>query len=211
MTDWIHELIDTASYSGVAVLMLLENIIVPIPAETVMLLAGFVASRGDLSFIGVVAAGTAGSVVGNLPLYLWGRHIGRRRVRSWFNRHSAWLLLEPEQLDRGFDWIAKRRGALAIAMARPLPGVCTLISLPAGAAGMSAGRFLAGSFVGAAIWNTLLATFGFQLGENYRHAERYLGYTLIASASLLVGGIVWHLLHRWRRLHRKPSPISALS
>ena len=64
LSDWIVSLVDRLGYAGIALLMLLENLFPPIPSELIMPLAGFAASRGDLSLPGVVLAGTAGSVAG---------------------------------------------------------------------------------------------------------------------------------------------------
>ena len=68
MDDWIIRLVDSSGYWGVAFLMLLETVFPPVPSEVIMTVAGVSASRGNMTFSGVVASGTAGAMVGN---YLW--------------------------------------------------------------------------------------------------------------------------------------------
>jgi membrane protein DedA with SNARE-associated domain len=64
MQDWITNLVAGLGYSGIALLMFLENIFPPIPSELIMPLAGYQVSRGVFEFIPTVIAGTVGSVIG---------------------------------------------------------------------------------------------------------------------------------------------------
>ena len=64
MLDWIKQIMSTLGYPGIGLLMFLENIFPPIPSEVIMPLAGFTAGQGQLSFLGVIIAGTLGSVIG---------------------------------------------------------------------------------------------------------------------------------------------------
>ena len=66
MFDWITGLVEQTGYLGIALLMLAENAFPPIPSELIMLMAGFTAGRGELNMVGVVVAGTAGSLAGAL-------------------------------------------------------------------------------------------------------------------------------------------------
>ncbi len=74
---------------------LAENIFPPIPSEIIMPLAGFVAARGQLSLIGVVLAGTIGSLAGALFWYGVGRWIGPERLKTFSRRHGTLAYLEP--------------------------------------------------------------------------------------------------------------------
>src|SRR5688500_6903492 len=131
MTQWVTSAVDSFGAWGVLVLMFLENVFPPIPSELIMPLAGFQASRGSMTFWGVVAAGTAGSVLGALPLYYLGRVVGRERLRQWVERHGHWLALSPKDLDSADGWFARHCGA-AVFLCRLVPGVRSLISIPAG-------------------------------------------------------------------------------
>ena len=91
MLEWITGLMNSMSYFGVGLLMFLENVFPPIPSELIMPLAGYVVAQGKLTFIGVVIAGTIGSVVGALPLYYIGKMVGQERLKKWADKYGRWL------------------------------------------------------------------------------------------------------------------------
>jgi membrane protein DedA with SNARE-associated domain len=159
---------------GVALLMLAENIFPPVPSEVIMPLAGFLASRGDLSFPAVVLAGTAGSVAGAFFWFWVGARIDRERLRGWVEAHGAYLAMTPKDLDRAEEWFS-RRGSLSVFVGRLVPVVRTLISVPAGVAGMSPVRFGLYTLFGTAIWTGALAGGGWALGRRFQAIEEYLG------------------------------------
>ncbi|HEX2100556.1 MAG TPA: DedA family protein, partial [Candidatus Synoicihabitans sp.] len=142
MTDWITSIVERFSYGGVVFLMFLENVFPPIPSELIMPLAGFVSAEGRLSFWGVIIAGTAGSVLGALPLYGLGHSAGEKRLRSWLERRGHWVGVSSDDLTKAIDWF-DRRGGLTVLFCRLIPGVRSLISIPAGLAHMNFVVFLA--------------------------------------------------------------------
>lgn len=167
-------MVRTLGYAGVAVLTFLENVFPPIPSELVIPLAGYVAAQGGLSVWGVVAAGSTGSLAGALLWYEIGRRLGKRRVRLWVDAYGKWLTLSARDVDRAEDWF-KRRGAAAVFIGRLVPGVRTLISLPAGFARMPLGLFLFYSAAGTAIWTAALAYAGVVLKEQFALVGDYIG------------------------------------
>ncbi len=116
-----------------------------------MPLAGFVAARGQLTLFGIVLAGTIGSLAGALFGYGVGRLIGPERLKSFSGRHGRWLTLSPAEIDRASAWFA-RRGWAAVLVGRLVPGVRTLISVPAGVAGMPLMPFLLSTTLGTFLW-----------------------------------------------------------
>ncbi|HET6599353.1 MAG TPA: DedA family protein, partial [Burkholderiaceae bacterium] len=96
--------------------------------------AGFVAARGELSPAAVVVAGTFGSIVGCLPWFLAARRLGAERLKRLADRHGRWLTVSRDDIDKAERWF-RRRGALVLVFGRLLPGVRTLISVPAGFSG----------------------------------------------------------------------------
>jgi membrane protein DedA with SNARE-associated domain len=166
MTDFIVATVERGGAIGIFVLMLLENLFPPIPSELIMPLAGFVASRGQLGLTSVIVAGVAGSVIGTFFWYGLGRWLGEGSLRKFAARHGRWLTLSPEDVDRANDWFI-RHGAAALILGRLVPGVRTLISVPAGIFRVSPSYFLLLSTIGSAIWTTALAYAGFVFGSNY--------------------------------------------
>ena len=89
--------------------MMYENVFPPIPSELIMPLAGYMVTRGQLSFVGIVLAGTLGSVLGALPLYYAGRALGEERVMDWADRHGRWVTVSRKDLERAKRWFAAPR------------------------------------------------------------------------------------------------------
>lgn len=189
MFEWIVDVVRTLGYGGIALLTLLENVVPPVPSELIMPLAGFISERGALSFWGVVAAGTAGSLAGATGWYVVGRRVGERRVRAFVRRHGRWAAVNESELNRAAVWF-RRHGPVAVLIGRLVPAVRTFISVPAGFARMSPIPFLLYSFIGTALWTAALAYAGVVLGRNYEAVEEVLG----PVTWIVIAGIVgWYI------------------
>ncbi|MEC8918252.1 DedA family protein [Salinicola sp. LHM] len=201
MYSLIQQAVDTLSYFGLVLLMFAENLFPPIPSELIMPLAGYLSSQGKLSLIGAIVAGTVGSVLGALPFYGVARWFGHDRMSAFVERHGHWLALSRRDLDRA-DRIFKRHGGWIVLFGRLVPGVRSLISLPAGVYAMPIGRFLLLTASGSAIWSAFLAVAGYQLAENFRALEAYIGPASKLVLGLLVLAWLYHIgKHYWRRRH----------
>jgi len=194
MFDFILRMIEGAGYLGLLALMILENIFPPIPSELVMPLAGFLAARGDMDPVLVVLVGTAGSVLGALPWYWVGRRIGPERLLHFADRFGYLLTVECEDVNRAFAWF-RRRGWTAVLLGRLVPGVRTLISVPAGLACMPMGRFLLLTSIGSLGWTSLLVAAGYLLESQYRAVETYID----PVTTILFGGLLAVYLYRVAR------------
>ena len=192
MFDWITALIAHTGYFGIALLMLAENVFPPIPSELIMPMAGFTAARGELSLVGVLLAGTAGSLAGALVWYEIGRRVGLRHLRQWAGRHGRWLTMSPEELDQAVDWFRRHAGA-AVLVGRLIPAVRTLISVPAGVAEMNLGSFLAWTAGGTALWTTLLVAAGYLLEGGYEQVSAWVNPVSNVVVSLIVLGYVYRV------------------
>lgn len=199
MTGWVKGTLESMGYTGVVLLMFLENVFPPIPSEVVMPFSGYTASQGDLALWGVILAGTAGSVLGALPLYYLGKWIGVERLERWSEAHGHWLMTSPKEIATAQEWF-ERHGAKTVFFCRFVPGVRSLISIPAGFAEMRLVPFLLWTTLGTGIWAGLLAWAGSALGESYSRIERWLGP---ASYVVLGGLLVWYVVYVWRRKRRK--------
>lgn len=166
MVDFIVTMVERAGVAGIFLLMLVENLFPPIPSELIMPLAGFVASRGQMSLPAVIIAGTAGSLLGTLFWYVIGRWFGESRLKGFAARHGRWLTMSPDEIDRAHAWFI-RRGVIALVLGRLVPGVRTLISVPAGVFHVPLSKFLLLSSLGTGLWTAALAYAGFAFGENY--------------------------------------------
>ncbi len=199
MADWIIGFIGQHGYVGIAALMMLENIFPPIPSELIMPFAGFVVARGTLDAAGVLAAGVSGSLAGTLPWYWVGRRIGRERVHRWVARHGRWLTVSTEDLERAERWFG-RWGSHAVFFGRLVPGVRSVISLPAGLEHMRLAMFLLWSALGTLAWTGMLVMLGFFLENHYDRVGRYID----PVSSILLGGCA--AIYLWRLLKGRGRP-----
>ena len=174
MLQWITGVMNSMGYLGIVGLMFLENVFPPIPSELIMPSAGFASAQGKLSFIGVVVAGMIGSVLGALPLYYAGKLVGEDRLKAWADKYGKWLTVSGADIEKSKGWF-DRHGGKAVFFCRLVPGVRSLISIPAGLSAMPLPLFLLYSVLGTGLWAGLLAYAGQLLGKNYSKVDQYLG------------------------------------
>ncbi len=192
--DWISNY----GYLGIFFLMALESATLPVPSEIVMPFAGYlVYSEGHMSLIGVILAGSIGCTVGSIAAYVVGYYAGRPIIL----RYGKYILLREKHLVSAERWFAKY-GDKATFIARLLPVIRTVISLPAGIAKMNFKKFVLYSFVGSVPWTAMLAYVGFWLGGRWRDVSgvfRELDI-LVVLAGLAI--VIWYVV-RWRRARQK--------
>lgn len=185
IVDWVVSLMETLGAPGVGIAILLENLFPPIPSEVVLPLAGFTASRGELNIWEAFIWATAGSVVGAYLLYWLGAAIGAERIRQIADR--MWLV-EPEDVDKSLRWFTKY-GKTSVFFGRLVPGVRSLISIPAGIDRMNPVVFGLMTLVGSALWNALLLAAGVWLGDRYHLVESVIDeYSMVVY--IIVGIVV---------------------
>lgn len=191
MLEWITGIMDSMGYLGITLLMFLENVFPPIPSELIMPSAGFTAAQGKLSFLGVVMAGTLGSVLGALPLYYAGKLADEDRLKAWADKYGRWLTVSGEDIAKAKDWF-DQHGNKAVFFCRLVPGIRSLISIPAGMSAMPLPLFLFYSALGTGIWAGILTYLGQLLGANYKKVDSYLGpIAYVVLGLLLLAFLVW--------------------
>jgi membrane protein DedA with SNARE-associated domain len=198
MLHWIAQLVNSLNYWGVAILMAVENVVLPIPSELIMPLAGYRTTRDQMTLLGVILAGTAGSVLGALPLYYAGYALGEDRIRKWIERYGKWVLLRPKDVDRATDRFSDK-SFRDVTVGQLLPGVRGLISIPAGVARMNVGLFLLANLIGTLVWCAVLAVSGRLLGRNFTRIHKFLGPTGWVILGLLVAALAYWLIRRKMR------------
>ncbi|GAB3939017.1 DedA family protein [Corynebacterium tapiri] len=183
IVDWVVHLMQILGAPGVGIAIFLENIFPPIPSEVVLPLAGFTVSQGTLGFLPTFIWATLGSVIGAWVLYAIGAMVGADRLR----RIADWMwLVEPEDVDKSLSWF-DRYGPASVFFGRFIPGVRSLISIPAGIHRMPIWKFTLWTGLGSAGWNALLIGLGIWLGESYTLVEKYVGkYSNVIYAIILV-------------------------
>ena len=162
LNQFIIDLIETTGYLGVFLAMLVEGIFTPIPSELIMPFAGYVAYSGELNFFLVILVGSLGAVIGSSVAYMLALWLGRPLV----DRFGIFFGLDEKKMTSAERWF-KRWGVWGIFIGHSLPGIRSVISFPAGLSKMDRKKFVMFTFCGALVWNTVLVTAGYLLGENW--------------------------------------------
>ncbi|HBB85373.1 MAG TPA: alkaline phosphatase [Sulfitobacter sp.] len=193
MFDFITSLLASTGSLGVAALMLFENVFPPILSEVIMPFAGYLAAKGDLYFVSVVIAGTIGSVAGAFLWYWIGSAVSEARLRRLIARHGRWLTISEQDLDRSLSWF-RRNGGKAVFLGRIVPGVRTLVSVPAGMTGMPLLPFLLYTGSGSLLWTAALTISGYLLEAQFAKVEMWINPVTNVLLLGLLALYVWRLL-----------------
>ena len=202
---WLLDRFRSLGYPGIIVLMAIESSILPLPSELVMPPAGYLAAKGEMSFPLVIACGVLGSIMGALANYGLAHWLGRAFVRKL----GRFVLVSQRSLDRSERFFAQH-GEISTFLARMLPVVRHLISLPAGLARMPIPRFVLFTGLGSAVWCTILTTIGWLIGKQEsillntldEEARRYVSRAFVVIGPLLVLIVVVYLWRQRRRAAR---------
>jgi membrane protein DedA with SNARE-associated domain len=193
LVEFCVDVIGEIGYAGIFLLMLVESANIPMPSEATMLFAGFKVEEGELTLLGITAAGVLGNVVGSWCGYAIG-YWGREEL---LERHHIFHV-SPKQMQRVERWF-DRYGNITVFFTRMLPIVRTFISTPAGAAHMPLGRFTLYTAAGCIPWVLMLGVIGVEVGERWeewRDKLHYFDYVVLAG---IVGLVVYFLIKRRRR------------
>ena len=153
--------------------MFLENIIPPIPSEIIMPLGGFFVYQQKLNFYILIFWGLFGTILGALPWYYLGRLVNQKRLSNFLDKKGKYLGISSNDLIKSKKWFEKY-GVSLVFWGRLVPGIRTLISVPAGIELMPLGKFLIWTTFGSFIWVAFLTYAGYLFGENYQIIETYL-------------------------------------
>jgi membrane protein DedA with SNARE-associated domain len=199
----ISEWLNHWGYLGIFKCVFVGNLGVPVPEETVMLIAGFLAGRGTLDLKLVYLVCVFSAVSGDCSGFLIGRRGGQRIIARLATRFST-IRQRYERLQLFFH----THGSKAVFMARFIAGVRFMAGPMAGAAGMPFFRFLGWNVLGAIVWCTTVVTIGYLVGDElYRvtemahHAQRW-----IALAALLLCFLFWFFWWRDKSQTVAPRP-----
>lgn len=203
MQEWIINTMNSLGYLGIGLLMFAENLFPPIPSELIMPLAGFTVAKGDMNFTLAVLAGVVGTILGALPWYYAGKLVGEERLKGLADKYGKWITVSSQDIDKSTRWF-NRYGNKAVLFGRLVPGVRTLISLPAGLSEMPIVPFLIYSTLGTTAWVMLLTFLGYVLGDHYELVEQYLDpVSKIVLVVLIIAFVVWVVRKRQQAERRR--------
>lgn len=206
LAAWMQFVLDWG-YLGIFAMMVLESTAVPIPAEVVIPPAAYWAAQGKLNIAGVVLAATAGGWVGSALSYWVAWKLGRPLV----TRYGRYVLMSPKKIEAADHWF-DTYGAGGIFVARLLPVIRHLISIPAGLFHMNFKKFSLMTILGAGLFCAALAWFGMQvLGDQPALMQdpgamikvlKAKSHYLIGFA-LVIGALYWLMTFMQKRAQEK--------
>ncbi len=187
---WVQGLIADLGYPGLFVLIVLESTMVPIPSLLVMPFAGFLATEAGGKSLGldgalfslpvILVINSVAALTGSLLSY-W---LGAAGGKPLLLRYGKWLFVRPKDIERTEAYFSRHGGATVL-VARFLPVVRHLISIPAGIARMPLPKFLTQTFLGSTIWGGGLMVLGYVLGSQWESVA-----TKLKRVDLIIAGLI---------------------
>ena len=196
ITQFVESVVLTFGLPGVAVIAVGENLFPPTPSEFLYPLAGKMAWEGGFSILSVVTVGVLGTLFASTLWYLLGKRLGEERVRQFIERRGtlkvarfSFELFTVDQYDRAIE-LFRTRSAAIVVVARLLPYVHSVVSIPAGVIKMPYSSFLIYTAIGSTLWILPLTVLGYVLGSRWREVlailDTYQTVILVIAGLLLV-------------------------
>ena len=194
------------NYASITALMAVESSFIPFPSEVVIPPAAFVAGQPDsvlcttgnypVDVLLIILFGTLGAMIGaiiNYGLSVW---LGRILIYKFADSRLGHLcLLSSEKIQRAEEYF-REKGNVSTFVGRFIPGIRQLISIPAGLSRMHFGAFLWWTFLGAFIWNCILAVLGYVAAGQMDLIKEY-SHELSVAILVLLGAVILYYLIRW--------------
>jgi membrane protein DedA with SNARE-associated domain len=193
-SDWYLSSLSQGGYWLIAGLMALESTFVPIPSEVIIPPAAYLAhTQGQMSLLGIVLAGTAGSWIGAAFMYWGARLLGRPLVL----RLGPYIGLSTAKVELAERWIARYESA-GVFFSRLLPVIRHLIGIPVGILRMDFRWYALATLAGSLLWCSVLAWLGMTIG---RHPELLAGslhrfFALVLALAVVLGALYYFFVQK---------------
>lgn len=188
------------SYSVITFFMAVESSFIPFPSEIIIIPAAYIAAtNGSLSLPLIILYGTIGAILGALVNYGLAYWLGRPIIHKFADtKLSHMLLIDRPGVEKAENYFADH-GAVGTFVGRLIPAIRQLISIPAGLAKMNILKFLFFTFLGAGIWNSILAVLGYTLGQTLgkemliAKVQEYSDYVKYGIAAIVAIGFIYYI------------------
>lgn len=201
LIDWYLHSLESGGYLLIVLLMFIESTFLPLPSELIIPPAAHLAyTKGDMSLLGIVLAGTLGSWLGATTMYWLSRWAGRPLVLKF----GKYFLVPPEKVEKAERWAAAY-GNFGIFASRLLPVVRHLIGIPAGIVRMNYWHFSLYTLIGSGLWCTVLCWLGVKAGQDEALMRGELRAITLWSVGILglLGTIYYFFVHRHMQAEKK--------
>ncbi len=185
IAEYLIMTIGTLGYPGIFVLMAIESTIFPLPSELVLIPAGVLMQRGELSLIPIIVASCLGSLFGALVMYYLSLYLGRKAIDLLVVKYGKFLFLTEDSFLKA-ELFFKKHGEITIFLSRLLPFIRHLISIPAGFSKMNVFKFSLYTLLGAAFWSIILVYLGYFLGQ----AAALNNLSLVITTLIILSAII---------------------
>jgi len=186
------------NYFSIFLLMFIESTFLPLPSEIVIPFAAYKAAQHTLSVGGVLMAGTVGALAGSLFNYHLALWLGRPLLyRLADTKWAHWIFITPEGLQKTEKYFIDH-GRSSTFIGRLVPGIRHLISIPAGLAKMPRSTFMLYTFLGAGLWNIILALIGYFAYDIRDKIFPYLDDIMLVVGAVFVLWLSWKGYRSWR-------------
>jgi membrane protein DedA with SNARE-associated domain len=184
-------------YFGLFSLLMVGIVGVPIPDETLLTFAGYLASRNQLQLPLTLGAAFLGSICGITISFVLGRTLGLFLI----HKYGRFVLITPEKLEKAHAWF-HRRGRWSLVIGYFIPGVRHLTAYIAGASELEIPIFARFAYLGAILWSSTFILLGYFLGDHWRKVLRHVQDNIFLGSAILIGigVILWFLKKRISRL-----------
>lgn len=191
--------ISTLGYAGIFFLMAIESLFIPFPSEITMTFSGFLTTLGKFNFFLVVMFGTLGNLAGASIGFYIGHHLKKIVLERFIKKYGKFLFITEDEFGKA-QTLFKRHGIWIISIARFLPGIRAIISLPAGSSHMPFSSFIIFTAFGSLIWSFVLTYAGVVLGANWQYVritlQKFDLYIILAVIFLIT-------VYFYKKLHLK--------
>lgn len=189
IVDFIVQTVGSLGYIGIFIMMFLESSFFPFPSEVVMVPAGYLAFKGEMSMSIAIICGVLGSLSGALFNYYLAVKFGRK----FLIKYGKYFFVNEETINK-MEKFFKNHGHISTFSGRLIPAVRQYISFPAGLAKMNIFLFSLYTSLGAAVWVIILVLVGYFIGDNQLLIKEYL--RVIVIALLIILSIVAYLYYK---------------
>jgi len=181
-------------YLGIFLLMLIESSFVPFPSEIVLIPAGYLASKGDMSVGLIMSSALTGSLIGAYINYYLALLLGRKMLI----KYGKYFFIKEEAIGK-MDAFFDKHGHISTFTGRLIPGIRQLISIPAGLARMNLKVFTTFTLLGAGIWALILTMLGYFIGQNQELIHEYLHQITIGVVTVVIVSLTTYFMYHKRR------------
>jgi membrane protein DedA with SNARE-associated domain len=198
----LSSIINDVGYLGIFIGMIIESTIFPLPSEIMLIPAGALVARGEMSFLIVLLVAVGGTILGALINFLFAMFFGREIVNMLVKKYGRFLFITAARLKKADDFF-NNHGEITTFIGRLIPVARHIISLPAGFSRMNILRFVIYTALGAAVWSAFLIYLGYVFGNRLEWINSQLGWLYIPIMVIVLVILVIYLLIQKKKSKKK--------